>query len=440
MKQVIKFLLLIAFYACLFSGCHGVKQDNSPPDRRKVIAFFGSSVCRGSGDELQLGYAGRFAQRLDTTKWKCVNLSIGGDNTIKITPRLDTCLRPQNPDYVVIGLSLSNEGIKTPKTDEGRKRIMERFRTGVLRLADSICSIGAVPVIANCYARNSFEEVHYQLICQMNAIINEWPFPSINLMGTVNDGKGGWVPGLEYNDGHPNGRGYEEMSRAIVPTLFDALEAGKKTPKRNWTSDYIQFFDMQPQKSVLLIEPDTLIHSFAGSVMFRVAGEGMIGSVKHCGGISVLSVKDGCVVYSSPEGSASVAIPTEGFEKWNYLTLSHNYAKQETNIYVNGKSSAPVKEQIKPENFALGGVAGNSAGVPDSLALKDWMIHRSSLTPHEVKDYMSWKMLQSSLEVYAPLCDTDSFDFENRAQSLTEVKSDKTAKYKIVKTGFQRDL
>lgn len=138
----------------LFWNCQSQK-NKSQNDSRKRIAFFGSSVCKNVGDEEGLGYAGRFARRLDTLKWQYVNVSEGGDNTIKITSRLDS-LYLQHPAYVVVGLSLSNEGFTKPLTEEGRYRIFERFRTGLIRISDSIRVYGAVPIIANCYARNSF--------------------------------------------------------------------------------------------------------------------------------------------------------------------------------------------------------------------------------------------------------------------------------------------
>jgi len=432
-----KFLVYIIAFFLLWSCQHPEKP--SLDNKTKVIAFMGSSVCKRSDDEEGLGYAGRFGRRLDTLQWKYINVSRSGDNTIKITPRLETDLYPRNPDYVVIGLSLSNEGISKPLTEEGRYRIIERFRTGILRLADSIRAHGAVPVIAGCYANMTFDERHYSATRYMNSIINEWPMPSINLLGAVDDGTGKWAEGHNANKGHPNKFGHEEMSRAIPPTLFDALEAGKPVPYRNWSSDHMKFFDMKAGTPVLQVKPDTLVHSFAESFMFNLSGEGVIASIESQTGIGVIKVEKGKVFYTSDAGSASVSLPTDSLDGWNYLTLSHRYAKGETFLVINGKESAHVKEKLKPGSFMIGGFGQNTATMPDTLCVKDWMIHRSSLAQDEAKDYMEWKMLRSSLEVYAPLADdsvTAGSLLQNKAQTLTEVELNEKAEFRVVKLGL----
>ncbi|CAG5008898.1 hypothetical protein DYBT9275_04380 [Dyadobacter sp. CECT 9275] len=423
--------------SCKVSSTHQL-QEKKP----RVIAFFGSSVCRGSGDEEKLGYAGRFARRLDTLRWKYVNVSIGGDNTIRLQQRIRKDLYPQHPDYVVIGLSLSNEGIVQP-TDAERHRILERFRAGLLRMADSVRVMGAVPVFTNCYPRNSFSEEYYQITRQMNGIINEWPVPSINLLGTVDDGTGKWVKGFEYNGGHPNALGYEEMSRAVVPTLFDALEAKKPVPYRNWTSDHTRFFNIRNTTPVLQVTTDTLIRSFSESFMFQVAGEGVIAAVMHRSGVSVIKWEGGKVIYQSGSLSTHLSVPEVTRGQWVYLTLAHRHAAGETFLYINGKESNPVKERLKPNAFLLGGFPGNPAGVPDSLSFKDWMIHRSALNASEASDYMKWKMLRSSLEMYAPLSEiitTPVTELRNEAQSFTRVLLGKDAKFQVVRLGMQKDL
>lgn len=436
MKHLYLIVLTSIFWNCQF------QESESPYDSRKRIAFFGSSVCKNVGDEEGLGYAGRFARRLDTLKWQYANVSKGGDNTIKITRRLDS-LYLQHPAYVVVGLSLSNEGFTKPLTEEGRYRIFERFRTGLLRISDSIRAHGAVPIIANCYARNSFNESDYLMTRQMNAIINEWPVPSINLLGAINDGHGRWAKGYEANDGHPNKFGHDEMSRTIVPTLFDALEAGKPVPYRNWTSDHMEFTDLQRDKPVLSAIVDSTVHSFAESIMFRIAGEGVISSVELKKGRCTIKLEKGKIIYQSEAGSTSVPLPDKGLESWGYLTLSHNYALGETYLFVNGVEAGPVKEKLEPRIFLLGGFPQNTGNVPDTLSLRDWMIHRSSLTSDEAKDYIKWKILRSSLEVYAPLVDDSvgaNFELENRAQSLTKVEMKVNTKFRIIKKGMKKDL
>jgi len=59
----------------IFWNCQSPKKE-SQNDNRKRIAFFGSSVCKNVGDGEGLGYAGRFAWRLNTLRWEMLRSSL----------------------------------------------------------------------------------------------------------------------------------------------------------------------------------------------------------------------------------------------------------------------------------------------------------------------------------------------------------------------------
>ena len=148
-------------------------RDTAPsPKDQSHLVFFGSSVCKGSGASENKGYAWQFFHQggLDTTRYAYFNASTGGDNTLKVEQeeRLTKKLYPTDPDFVVLGLSLSNEGIRSPHTDEGRAMILEQFRSRLLALADSLKSQGMQVVIANCYAQTHFQAPQYEATQQMN--------------------------------------------------------------------------------------------------------------------------------------------------------------------------------------------------------------------------------------------------------------------------------
>ena len=113
--------LLLVLLGFVVSGV-SFAQTSDSSDQPKRIALWGSSVPNGTGDELELGgYTGRLRQLLEPRGWEVLNVSRGGDNTITITPRFEPegdpnpntrYLTPVDPGYVVIALSLGNEGIK----------------------------------------------------------------------------------------------------------------------------------------------------------------------------------------------------------------------------------------------------------------------------------------------------------------------------------------
>jgi len=185
-------------------------------------------------------------------------------------------LYPTTPDFVVIGLSLANEGIMTPENDNGRELIVEQFRTRLLALADSLNSQGIKPIIVNCYAQSHFNKSHYDFTKKMNGIINTWKYPSINVLGTIDDLEGKWVEGYLSDPGHPNTSGHKEMSYAIVPSLFDAILMGKKTPVYDWHKSYSTLVNNDQIEHPLSLDVGSTMHSFTISFRFKETADGSI--------------------------------------------------------------------------------------------------------------------------------------------------------------------
>jgi hypothetical protein len=98
------------------------------------------------------------------------------------------------------------------------------------------------------------------------------------------------------------------------------------------------------------------------------------------------------------------------------LVLSHYTARGETLFFVDGTLAGTVPERLEPNRFGLGGVQAD---------YKDLLIYRSALNPDEVAALESGRLLQASLEVYAPLTEAtfqSGRAIVNLAQSLTSAK------------------
>ena len=117
-------------------------QKAGAPARR--IAVFGSSVANGTGDDLgKEGYTGRLRELLAPRGWEVLNQSRGGDNTKTMAPRFEPVgdpdpkvryLLPVNPGYVLLGLSLGNEGIQNGTTKSEKDAVYDSIRIGHARL------------------------------------------------------------------------------------------------------------------------------------------------------------------------------------------------------------------------------------------------------------------------------------------------------------------
>ncbi|MCP4645548.1 MAG: hypothetical protein GY851_34205 [bacterium] len=435
--------LLVAFF-------YGSVTAQDAPRPRKV-AVFGSSVAHGSGDHQDRGgYAGRLGEVLAERGWEFVNVSRGGDNTIKIAPRFEADLLPVKAGYVVIGLSLANEGISRQPDTAHRDAIYEQWRTGMLALIQRCRDAGMRVVVGNCYAKDAFtgNPELYAYTRRMNVEISRWDVPSINFLGAIDDGTGNWVQHFAADGGHPNGAGHQEMFYAIVPSLFEAIEAGKPIPVKATGTRCVRVAEGPDLPAALTFRPDDPMHAFATSFWVRPWSNGILAGVSGMdvaarmeegerGGrkykaemlergelyvTATLAHQDGRIVYTTSRGAEAPG-PLAADTEWHHVVVSHWCARGVTELYVDGVLAATVPERMVPRTFYLGG--GASRGGAARADLKDWCVYRSSLNPDAVQFIHEGNLFQSSLEVYAPLQDetfTTDRNIENCAQSMSRVK------------------
>jgi lysophospholipase L1-like esterase len=418
------------------------------------IAIFGSSVANGTGDESgQEGYTGLLRGLLEPRGWEVVNRSRSGDNTKTLMSRFapnsesepgTRFLLPVHPGYVVIGLSLGNEGIRGAEGSSAKDAIFEQFTRGIRAVIDRSRSEGIVPIVALCYTRNDFTDVEYQYTRRMNAAINQWDVPSVNLLGAVDDGTGKWVSGFWWDSLHPNAAGHAELATTFVPSLFDALERGKPSPRRLGDTRFARVAG-----GALTFSPDAPMHPFAFGMTLRTQGDGTIArvtgttlvpttgtkTVTRSGqppvtiasttltrageSAGALGIRHGVWTYTSTRGE-SIASSVPADARWHHLLISHYTARGETLFFVDGVLAGRTSERLAPSGFVVGGPTPSRR-----MDVKDVVIYRSAMNADEAATLWKGGLPQASLEVYAPLADgrfVKGAPVENRAQSLSELK------------------
>ena len=195
--------------ALLLVSCVLLSACKSPAEQR--VCFFGSSVCRGVGADALHGYAAQVTEALPAG-WESVNISIDGNNTYDLFARFDRDMTPVEAKYVVIGISLGNEGLH-----EKGARAMLSYRENMPCLIRMLQEQGRVVVVTNNYPRADFNEVDYADLCDVNLEVQQWDVPTINVFGTIDDGAGRWAAHLWNGSDiyHPNQLGHEAMASAF---------------------------------------------------------------------------------------------------------------------------------------------------------------------------------------------------------------------------------
>src|SRR5712671_5799714 len=256
------------------------------PARARRIAVWGSSVAFGTGDETNKeGYTGLLRELLAPRGWEVFNQSRGGDTTITIAPRFTPVGEPQtgvrylttvNPGYVVIGLSLTNEGILEARTTAEKDAVFKQYADGILGFVQRARQNNITPVVALGYPRMSYTPVEYEYVKRMNVAINSWDVPSINFLGALDDATGRYTIGFDSDDRHPNAAGHHELFYTFVPSLFEALEKGKPLPSRTKATGFAR---VAKGGTPLVFEPQDTMHSFALSFSVQAQENGNVADI-----------------------------------------------------------------------------------------------------------------------------------------------------------------
>ncbi|MBN1456447.1 MAG: hypothetical protein JW912_01175 [Sedimentisphaerales bacterium] len=376
------------------------------------ITVFGSSVAYGNSAKDNKGYWFSLKEVMESRGWEVSNCSRGGDRTSRILDRFDDLLS-HKPDYVFIGLSLANEGIREKKNDEEREAIYIQYKWGMKGIIALLRSQGIEPVVGLCYPHSYYTPIEIDYVRRMNLLINTWDVPSANFLGAVDDTSGGWAVGYYADPYHPNTKGHAEMFYTIVPSLFDAMKAGKPIPAKVTGDGYTTLGNIKGELWTVYFDPMDTIHSHSTAFWFRTNLQNEHMGLAGAGSIELFDgrLRFDAVNIASLQSNAYVA---DG--KWHHMVVSHRYAKGDTQLYVDGELAGSIPQRIEPKRFTLGGMAGKQD-------FKDWMVFRAALNEMEVKALYEGKLLQASLEIYAPLQDKklqNNKPVENRAQSMSE--------------------
>lgn len=378
----------------------------------------GSSVANGEGAErdsagVLKGYAymldrllsKRYASGLSTNPFYLSNISINGNSSVNLLDRFQD-LESESGCWVIYGISLGNEGIHGAINQDS---IYHQFRRNMLELIERARKNGKQPVVMNNYTRLDFDESDYEAIKKMNDEIAFWDVPSVNLLGAIDDGTGRWAEETRIATDiyHPNTVGHEEFFHAIVPSMMDAMAAGKPL-------EMDRIADVRstlPSFTTIDFVPDDEVHSFTLAFSVEEPQNGLLTEIKIAGdpdqsakiisndGKIIAMIQDGCILEVNAEKGL------------NEIVLSQNFARKYITLTVNGHTAA--KEDIQPII-----PVSISVGNPEAergLTLGEIMFYRSSM--HASSPFTeNEKLNKSSLELYIPMNEK----MENKAMSTVE--------------------
>lgn len=381
------------------------------------ISIMGSSVANGQGATNNHGYAYMYGELLDERfrnqeskfPWYTSGIAVNGNNTLNLLARYNDLIHDCGT-YVIFGLSLGNEGIHNAADQQA---VYNQFRDNMQTLIKKAREDGKYPVMMNNYTRGDFDASDYEYVKQMNLLIHEWDLPSVNLLGAIDNGSGVWANGYQNGDDiyHPTTDGHREFTYAMVPSLFDAIDAGKNQPVRVIGTSY-----SLADKRVLEFTPEETVHPFTISFKVKGTADGIIASFANGGNATgTLKIQDGVVVYDSPLTGEIKGTVNVTDNQWHVVSLTHYYAQGRTLLYTDKALAGELDEKLTVGKFIVG---DNTSTVGREYS--ELFFYRSAMVQEEIDKLCDGRMLKSSLEIYAPL-DGSKSTIENLAQSMNSV-------------------
>lgn len=195
------------------------------PDGLK-IAVIGSSVALGHKAWMFKGWAWQLGQALrEKYGHQLVNVSEAGANVARTIERFPSVVAPEQPDIVIIALSLGNEGLAYCRPHE-RRAAQRRFESGLLQLVKMTRELGALPILGGVYPHGDYQSEQDWLLRDTHKRMLTWGVPVLDWLAAVDNGEGGWKDGISFDPAHPNTIGHTLMYEAIDLNLF-AIDTDK---------------------------------------------------------------------------------------------------------------------------------------------------------------------------------------------------------------------
>jgi lysophospholipase L1-like esterase len=200
--------------------------EPSPPTFEGLkIVVIGSSVAVGHNAWLFNGWAKRLGQRLkEKYDHQLVNVSKLGSTVGSTLDRFNAVVTPEQPDIVIIALSLGNEGL-AHCAPQARRAAQRRFESGLQQLIKLTRQLGARPMLGAVYPHGDYTPEHYALLQDTHQRMLTWGVPILDWLGALSDRQGRWKPDLSFDPAHPNSQGHRLMYHAIDLSLFQIDKA-----------------------------------------------------------------------------------------------------------------------------------------------------------------------------------------------------------------------
>lgn len=378
--------------------------ETTPIYHRKKVLIYGSSVAYGSGSTGLNSWGNKLKTLLESRGYVVKNHSIGGNTTGTLISRFYYDVAPQKFDFIIISLSLSNEGIGGTE----KETVYNTFRNNLKKLISMCKQQGIIPIITNCYVSGGFTDAEYRYIKSMNEELESWDVPVFNFLGGVDDFTGKWITAMQYDPSHPNDVGHLEMFGTIPPSIFDCFNTVNKKYYKTTSLGSLKLLESDLSTlSPLSVNIEDASYSF--SIGFKIKNN------TGTGGRAFFSFPNGSRLrnpsgpYVFTGGTSEIVSTVDGSvdRLWHHIGFTFEYTTKEIRLYIDGLfiGSSTVIDPLPLNGLVLCGQPSTAGTNAAGCSYRDLTINRGRLNDSQMAKMAAGKIYNSSLELYCPLSD-----------------------------------
>jgi lysophospholipase L1-like esterase len=197
-----------------------------PTSESKRIVILGSSSARGLGSSncTSTSWAAKFGVAMVGKGYTVYNVSHEGDNSTAVINRFYTDVAPLLPNFVILAVSISNDGGPTA----GNVNFHEQ---SVHRLIKMVEGIGAIPVLMGQFPNNGYTVAQYGMLQDLYQQEEKLGVPIFDfLSSSVDPTTGHYLSQIASSDGtHPDDNGHNVFYQSIPQSYFDVAHTVRWT-------------------------------------------------------------------------------------------------------------------------------------------------------------------------------------------------------------------
>jgi lysophospholipase L1-like esterase len=389
---------------------------------RKVV-IHGSSVAYGVGasSPTTQGWARLLEARLVALgNFTVSNVAVSGTDSIAAVSTFYSKVVVEDPDIVVLGYSLRNDGMNTASTMADRIFVFERFKANILKLAAMCRQLGYDCIVAGVYSADDFTAEVLPFLYQFDRDMEAEGIPYIPFRRMVDDGSGHWQSAYRSDDAHPNTAGHAAMASAIPDALFvrnslatarlafqtyQPLLEGHSFPSDSATPAPIKHvWDSAPQKS------------WTAAVWVKGTGSGMDNKV-------ILALSDGCRVrnpnpstprihLTRPDNTSiaeSLVSASDGV--WHHVCVTYRASTTTMSLWIDGTLIGSGTYDASAVTFiCLAGRADTAATNAPGAQWRHYGFWRGELVESEIIALVRGQIPSSGCEMFCPMRDPEVYE------------------------------